>query len=233
MAGARTGDVHPDVKVLIEGFSTQSKLSNRLWISLFFLIVVVLIPTTEISSGPIDRKTIFGIGPLDKNWFDIVSFFVLIALSIAYCQAQAQAARGYAQAHSLINDLQSKDPDEAARQRLYLDLLSTPTLTRVGPLPVLLISIIPNGLKGSFVFVACAIYYVCLKILSISVQVGLPLVAVFIGWNKLHTNESFHEIIRHSGTVCGAIACVGLLQIFLIEAFNIARAARRMSRGEM
>ncbi len=233
MSDVNSPGASPIIKDFAEGFSAQSKLSNRLWITLATLIIVVLLPDPLDSSTEPIRDLPFGIGPVDPKLFDMTSFFMMAVLTVAFCQAQAQAMRAYRAAHQFIDKMGEKKPELVRRERLFLDVLSIPTLSRVGSLPVLILSMFPENQRPPLLYWLASIYYLLLKILSISIHLGLPGIALYFTWERLQSYESLPFLVLYGGPAIGAVTFLALLQIFLLDFFGFVRTACLIAKGDV
>ena len=221
------------VKDHAAAFSAQSKFSNRLWITLIALIFVVVLPAVPAgsSSCPVSyRNLAFGIGCTDPVLFDLISFFMLAVVTIAFCGAQAQAIRGYRRAQDDIDKMRERTTDQVARQREFFDSLAIPSLSRVGSLPVLILAIFRRSV---ILNILASIYYFSLKFLAVSVHIGIPIYALGSTWWTLHGNESVPWGLQWIGTAIGVVTLVALAQILLMELFHIGRTLGKFMKGEI
>lgn len=218
------------VKDHAAAFSTQSKLTNRLWITLVALIFVVVLPAGPSNCVEPYRYLTFGIGCVDSILFDSISFFMLAVLTIAFCQAQAQAIRGYRHAQNVIDKMGEPTSDLVAVQRQFFDSLAIPSLERVGSLPVLILATTsPSGT----IKILTSIYYLFLKVLEILVHLGIPIFAIVFTWARLQGNELGPLWLLWIGNGTGVVTLGALAQICYLEVVHAMGTFRKFTKGEI
>ena len=178
------GGASKQVRDLADGFSIQSKLANRLWLTLIVVAVLILLPDSS-SDNSAMRELPFKLGKTDALVFDSISFFVLAIITIAFSSARAQALLAYDLAHKTIDNIKNDD-SQTISQRQYFDILSNATLIRVGPLAVLARN---ENQTISIFYKTANIYYFVLKSFALSIYFGIPFVAIVFGWWSLCYNE--------------------------------------------
>lgn len=218
------------VKDHAAAFSAQSKLSNRLWITLIALIFVIVLPAQPGDCAEPNRNLAFGIGCTNPNLFDPISFFMLAVITIAFCGAQAEAIRGYRRAQGDIDKMGERTSDLVAGQRQFFDSLAIPSLSRAGSLPVLILAIFPRSFTLN---ILTSIYYLSLKVVAVSVHIGIPIYALDFTWRILRDNESVPCWLQWLGTAIGVVTLLALAQILLMELYHIGGTLWKFMKGEI
>ncbi len=213
-----------------EAFGAQSKLSNRLWLTLIILIFFVVLPSKTNNCVEQDHTLPFGIGCIDGALFDILSFFMLAVFMISFCQTHAGVVLAYRRAHSAINRLGEPGSDLVESQRRFFDAMTTPSLSRVGSLPILLLvkSASPSARNS-----IAAYYYLFLKIFATTSHLGIPILAFSFAWQRLIFNAATPEWVLWFGTATGVVTFVASVQICIAEVSQVSRTFRRFMRGEI
>lgn len=221
----------PDVvKDLAEAFSGQSKLSNRLWIALIAVTIFIILPVPLSNSGKSDRELPFGFGHVETNDFDLIALVILAVLTIAFCQAHAQAIRAYRLAHQIIDRLELAGTDSMVSPRQFFDFLAIPSLTRVGPLPQLLLKSAQNFSRYRCLSLLvlnwlASVYFLVLKFVANLIIFGLPAIALVIGCQRLLSNQSV-SMWAYAVAATGLVALLALAQIAVTEFCETVRGAR-------
>jgi len=218
MSDCDTNEVSQMVRDHAEGFSAQSKLGNRLWITLMVLILVVILPGQSKNCVDPNRYLPFGIGCIDTYYFDQVSFFMLAVLTIAFCQAHAETIRGNRRAQNDIDKMGDRTSELVTSQRAFFDSLSIPSLSRVGSLPVLILA---KCGRTHCINVIVAIYYLALKVISVGVHIGIPIVSLFYVGQRLRGNESIAFWVLCIGYPTFFVTFLASAQIFIIEFIHV------------
>lgn len=123
------------VKDLSELASRSFKVSNRAWLALMAVAVVVLIPRPEGTAISLP----FGFGEVDPAAFYFVTLIILVAVTIAFAATHAQAFRAHRITMAALGTLAADAVATPLRvhPRDAFDLLVEPTINRVGPLAIL------------------------------------------------------------------------------------------------
>ena len=72
-----------------------------------------------------------------------------------------------------------------------------------------------------------------LKILSISIHLRLPGIALYFAWERLQGYESLPLLILYGGDAVGAVTFLALAQIILLDIFGSARTARLIAKRDV
>jgi hypothetical protein len=204
------------VKDLAEGFSIQSKLTNRMWLAVVAVAILILLPV-DVHKNSEYRTLPFGFGEIDNQDFNIVSTFILSIISIAFCAARSQALIAYKFAHAEISKLGTDD--YVRKQRRYFDILTSPTLVRVGPLSIVLKENFPNvGKRVQFIF---SFIYLVIKILAIAVFLGVPVFAAVSGGISVLYDNKIDNILK---VLCLSIIAIDILIILLVLIIDLIYA---------
>lgn len=208
--------LHADqaVKDFAEAFSMQSRLANRIWLALFGLVFVsIQVENKDESSGVTLKQLPFALGNVEASHFASIYIFLICALSIQFFSALAQSQVAYQFAHDSIDLI----PDRA-RQRVFFNILTNPTLARVGPLGEKL----ADG--GKLVKYSSAkmdrLVYSILRALSGIVFLGLPVICVLQGWLTM-ISANVGIVVLVCGTVFGAMSLVAFQRVVPSYAKNI------------
>ena len=199
------------VRDLAEGYSIQSRITNRLWLSMLPLIFLILAPPALYDIA-VRRDLPFGFGSVEESDFRLISFFLLCALNISFHAARAQALTAYSIAHRAI-DQASNQNAPFPTQRQFFDMLHTPTLLRVGSLVVEFKSIRKFGLSrmaGPFYFLA--------KACSTMVFYGLPMYAQVFAFQLIYELPSISTTFVVVAVTVVSISMISFLQNVLVEA---------------
>lgn len=230
MLGVNSNGASKLVKDHAEAFSAQSKLSNRLWITLIALIFVVVLPVESSSCPKSAHNLPFGIGCVDPTLFDPISFFMLAVLTIAFCQAHAEAIRAYRRAQNDIDKMGERTSDLVKNQRQFFDTLSIPSLSRVGSLPVLILAVF---YPSNTLTILASIYYLVLKGIAVLVHLGIPLFAFVFVWNRLQGSGEVPCWVLWAGTATGVVTLLALVQILVVEGWQIWGTFLKFKKGEI
>lgn len=244
MPSLNTSGAPEVVKDLAEAFSGQSKLSNRLWIALIAVTFVIILPV-PLGNSPVPlgnsgesyRELPFGFGHVESNDFDLISLVILAVLTIAFCQAHAQAIRAYRLAQKIINRPELARTESMVSARQFFDLLTIPSLTRVAPLAQLLLKSAQNlsryrCLSFSALNWLASIYFLILKFVATLIIFGLPATALVIGCQRLFNNQSV-SMWTYAAAATGLVALLALVQITVTEFCQTVRLARRFQENEV
>lgn len=235
MPGANTSGAPDVVKDLAVAFSGQSKLGNRLWIGIIAVTLLIVLPAPPSSSGKSYRELPFGFGSVESNDFDLIALVILVVLTIAFCQAHAQAIRAYRLAHQTIDRLGLAGTESMVSSRQFFDLLAIPSLTRVAPLPQLLLTSAQKLSRYRCVSFSAlnwlaSFYFLILKFVANLVIFGLPAIALVIGCHRLLSNQSV-SMWAYAVTATGLVALLALVQVAVTEFCGTVRVARRFRKN--
>ncbi len=227
--------VTKQVRDLAEGFSTQSKIANRYWAMLIAVAVLILIP--DVSLDESGKKVLpFGIGKTDQNIFDVLSFFVLSIITIAFSSARAQAMLAYEYAHKEIDILEEKSKQGVGKiegnnyvsQRKYFDILATPLLIRLGSLAILAK---PSLNSRKYFKKGIQFYYLLMKHTALLIFLLIPFVSVMYGWWQVYDNDRIHFLIRIVATIVCIPTIIPLLQTWFVDACRAQFISKRIIRA--
>jgi hypothetical protein len=211
-------DVYQIAHDLAEGFSTQSKFSNKVWLALIAAATLVLFPDIDASSGNV--KLPFSLGSVGPGTYKVVGFLILTVLIISYCQTYAATHIAVRIAHDLIDKIEPES--KRLDVRSFFGLLVTPNLARVSPLAQL------TGLSR-----LAAVYYFFLKLLAITVLFVIPLIAAFFAYNQLASSLTVGKWICLISFFVLCITSTAVLQLLYTELCHTFRVAKKYWTGEL
>lgn len=123
------------VKLLAEGYSTQTKFSNRIWLSMALLLLFTTIASFQ---EPKVNKLIFLGQSVSEKWFYLLSTTVGTILYFAFCTAISQAYQAAAKFGELVDSLSATGVKLKyignVKWKDAAHLLYNPTYMRVYPL---------------------------------------------------------------------------------------------------
>lgn len=216
MSGSRDNDPTKTARDLAEGFSAQSRHSNKVWLALIAASILAVFPDVD-SAGNI--KLPFALGSVDADTYKVVGLLILAVLLIGYCQTYAAAHVAARFARGEIAKTSSKKEREQAQKIFELHL--TPTLSRVAPLVELV------RLQW-----LAAPYYVLLKALAVIVILGIPSAALFVVFVQLSRSSTVANWLYLLALAAILITCLAVLQMLVVEVRHTARAAERFWTGQ-
>jgi len=238
IGGVRDGHLLTVIRSLAEAPSTQSKVSNRLWISLAVLSLLVLFPPTSVSTSNV-RELPFGLGEVDSASFDIIICPMFSILVIAFCQAHAQTVRASLLAHRAIDQLGNSIELLGIHPRDLFDAFRHPALTRVAPLPQL--SQGPHQFEPEFSECpqwrkdVTGVYYVVLKFVATGVYFFLPAYSLIVAFLGLTPDSSSSCLMCGAYVLIylvGAVAGLTLLHLFVAEYLYVREVRNHLVNGE-
>lgn len=192
--------------------------------------ILVVLPGQEVDSGELLRNLPFGLGPVDPNVFNIITFFILAVLAIAFCQAYAQSIRVHRLAHQTIKTLNTAETDVFVGARDFYDFFIVSTLTRVAPLPQLLFV----GKNRSAVYnYLCMVYYLFLKLVVALIIFALPATALWFGFQSSFDNQSVATWVVYLAQISGVLALLALAQVGFEDLRSILKVARLFKHGAL
>lgn len=128
-----SAEIREKVKLLADGLSTQSKYSNRIWLTLAMFSLFAII------AEPNGKGEMRFLGQLvAEEWFYFYSSTISSILYIVFCSAYSQAFRAADQFRLLVNSLDNDN----AKKKFYgkviwkdaAHLLYQPTYVRIYPI---------------------------------------------------------------------------------------------------
>lgn len=213
----------PAVKDLAEGFSTQSKIANRMWLTVSIVSFFILLPDSSIDDHG-NRILPFNLGSTDVSTFNVLIFFILSIVTIAFCSARSQALIAYSFAHREIDQIE--DEKDRKQQRQFFDILTSPTLVRIGPIAVIMrqqtenVPILRKAVDKS---------YVILKHLALIVFFGVPFLSVLYGWLAIYRDTSVLDITKIICALMGISVLALVLQNWLADALSTRLIQKRFA----
>lgn len=194
------------VKDFVEAFSVQSRLANRVWLALFVLLFVNFqIGTKDLDSGLILKQLPFGLGKVETSDFAALYIFLTCALSIHFFSTLAQSQVAYKFAHDSIDIMEDRE-----RQKVFFNILTSPTLARVGPLGE---KMIDEGVSVKYSSVKLdKLIYSILRVSSGTIFLGLPVFCVLQGWFAM-ISANVGPIIFVLGTVFGIMSLAAFQRV--------------------
>jgi hypothetical protein len=196
------------VKDFAEATSTQTRVSNRAWITLMVFSIFVLLPKMKNSGVQLP----FGLVVVPEGQFYIIALPFLCVLMIAFCAAYAQEVRASRIAQNYIDKCPKLDK---LHPRDLFDILRVPNVNRVAALPQLIrrqYFSIPKK-TGLLIRRIAALFYVILKIMASTVYLGLPIYAQTQALNR------FQEI--PAGSLPTSWLIVAVYALFIMSLFTI------------
>ncbi|WP_298850455.1 hypothetical protein [uncultured Ruegeria sp.] len=224
---AETEGAKQVVKDLAEGFSLYAKLSNRLWLSLVTVLAVVVLPETQLTEdgGAITKSLPFGLGIVEKGLFDVLAFFTMCALAVSYSSARANAMLAYDLAHKAIDQI--ADPDKSiVTQRQFFDIMSYPTLLRVGPISVITRLRFKN--RKSILLMSSWMYAI-VKNMGVIITYAIPLYAIFYSYYSIAQNLNVWSWVMWVAFGTGMLASLAMVQVLLSDIVLTLGVFRRLS----
>jgi hypothetical protein len=210
------------VRDLAEGYSKQSKDSNRLWLASIAGAAVVVFPTHSL-----DDKTMvnlpFSLGAVPSSIFEPVGFFILFILFMAYCQAYAHAHNADYFSQRRLDELERNNPKALARD--FYDNLVASSFARVWPLVYLLRISCGGALKT-----VQLLYYVLLKFLTTVILLGIPLTALWVSYRPLL--EASPTLILVASSFALMFTTVAVAQIVFAEFQHGSRVITKLQKLE-
>lgn len=205
-----------ELRLLTEVASKAFAFSNKTWLALMAVALVILLPHAE--GQPVTLP--FALGTVTPTAFHAVAVVMLVAVTLAFACAHAQAYRAYLAATRLLDATRDDSVVEGTRihPRDLYDLLTQPTINRVGPLAQLL-----RGAKYQFFpdkpsapaarqFVVNA-YYVLLKLVAFTFYFVVPSAALLDAFRS----AALSGVYRWLGGFGVLVAAVALAQIMVWE----------------
>ena len=210
---------------LAEAGSTQAKIANRYWLALavFSVLFILSFGTTSVAKLP------FGIGQVEKNNIATIGVILISVFSVAFAAAHAQVIRVTKLAHTVLKELSNQNLFGYGHGvRDIYDSLRTPSIGRVAPLVQLVGGIIFfRDLKSEHNKVRHwqSKFYLVLKIPTIVVYIGLPLITIVrLCYNLNFAARSWDLFLVYISLVFAAGAVAGLI-VLLHSEFNAVKTA--------
>jgi len=163
-------EIREKVKLLADGFSIQSKHSNRIWLSMALLLLFALFAMIE---GPnMDGQMQFLGQSVAEKWFYFISTIVSTILYFVFCTAYSQAFQAAEKFGQLMEDIENGNSNKTYLAKLSwkdaAHLLYHPTYMRVYPLTHAL------SWKWAKIF-----YFVSFRIIAVVFYFLLPAATIF------------------------------------------------------
>lgn len=209
---------------LSDGVSACYRSSNRAWLALITVSVVVLLPRAP---GD-DVELPFGLGTVAATSFSSVAIIILVAVTLGFAAAHAQAFRANTLAQRLLRTASADDRLEGVsiHPRDYFDLVVAPTINRVGPLAQLLrgdSQLLPASARAKPIRqVVVTTYYVALKVIASFFYYVLPGAALVHAGHQASLAGT-RRMLAYLGL---GIAGAALLQIVVHEIVHVFVVAR-------
>jgi hypothetical protein len=222
------------IKELAAAGSSQSNVSNKIWIGLMTAVVVAVLPRVSTSGQCTVLALPLGLGNIDPKWFDPILFLILVVLTIAFSAAHAQQVRAQKLAQSFLKSI-SHQPSSFAGiyPRDLYDVFRLPSLNRVAPLA--------QSVRGKYQFYphsrqcprwlrwGSTVYYVLLKLMAMAVYFCLPAVALWLSYTRANPSG----FLRWSLLAIGAVALIALIQGLFEDILYSAGVARVISSAQI
>ena len=181
-------EAHQVVRGHASAFSAQSKLANRSWLVVLTLVVYSTQTATLVDNESL-KKLPFGFGTAAATDFDVAIYFIISIATISFCALFAQTLRVYDAAHTEIGKLEN-----VAKQRQFFDILTNPTLFRVGPL-----SLTNIATANNFINRVMRIYYLFLRGFAGIIMLGVPAFGVAMTAHNLTQTSCVHFLLQGFG----------------------------------
>jgi hypothetical protein len=226
---AHNGDWLGQVKELAAGVSVQTQVANRVWLALMTVALVAELPHGTDKSP--DLSLPFGLGNVSSTYFYPVAFFILVVLAVAFAAAHAQVIRAGVQAHRTIDSLRKLHSGGVDPREMF-DMARTPSLNRVAPLAQLAIDQV-SSITGQRWWVRGlgVLYYLLLKILSVLVYYGLPVLAVTMAYTNAFGHGLSDNVFFSFAKVAVCAALLALVHVFVSDIRYSCRVVRRLWRS--
>jgi len=218
------------IRDLAAAVSLQSKVANRLWLTLMTVVVFSLLQM----AAPQQQTQVslpLNLGAIPMGILYPVLFAILIILTVAFSSAHAQQVRARKYANRYINLLPTTEKEPHPRE--LFDMLCQPSIARVAPLA--------QTLRGDYQFFetikdcpawrwhTSTVYYAILKASAIGIYFLLP------GWALLSVGLQLwrKDIVPVPLLTLAPIGLIPLLQVTVsevVDAWGILRTVKRPSR---
>lgn len=223
--------IPPLLRDLVDAASTQARVTNRVWLLLVVVSLLVVLPRS-----PDQRVTLpFELGSVEASYFVFVALPMLSVLVIAFCTSHAQTIRVQLLAYRTFASKTNTSTDNLDIRDLF-DALRIPSVSRVAPLAQVL-----RGKHQFFpdkpncprwIVYTTAVYYVLLKILCIIVYLGFPAGALIIACSQYKSTPIVNPVPEWSKWFVWAFvfaAIVALFQTFIAEFIHIVKALQAIT----
>ena len=224
----------PEVlKDLANAATTQVHVSNRYWLVLLVASTFVAFPG-DVKSGMIQLP--FNLGKVYQQDFSVVGLLMVSVLVIAFCSAHAQVLRVQSFVHRMLENNALGEMPGGHDGRDFFDALRVPSITRVAPLPQLVRGRnqffidkvkVPNG-----TLIATGMYYAFLKILSIFVYFGFPVLALTVAVSRYRNPAEGGPHLEWLVWPFVVGAAITLIQLLIYEVHHIWKALKAISLRE-
>ena len=222
----------PPVKDLANACSTQVRVTNRYWLALLGVTLVVVFPR-DLPDGL--TKLPFDLAVVPTSIFGLLGLIMVATITIAFCTAHAQVMRALDIANTIIRRTY-KVPSAMAHDdsKELFDALCEPSIARVAPLAQIA--------RGKYQFFSgrddcpiwlmrlTAAYHIMLKSCSILVYWGVPALAMCIATARYHVREDFAWKLNRLVWLLVIMASFALIQMFFLELRQIVRASKDILR---
>lgn len=220
------------VKEFAAAVSTQSQVTNRVWLVLITVALFAILPQKD-NASPDMLKLPLGLGQTNAQTFWTMMFALLIVLTIAFCSAYVLQFRAQSLVHKFINRTGEKDGNfGGADLRQWFDILRVPTFNRVSPLAQLLRVWLrtkkDTRIRRFAAGLICALYYLFLKFTAMLVYFGLPVYALY----RVYGERSLVQTHRWTVYTGFAAAVLGIIQAALCDVFSLRNILPHIWRGD-
>jgi len=213
-----------ELKEISELTSTCYRTSNRAWLALMTVAAVVLVPRggTEKVDLPFD------LGSVSSSAFYAIALTMLVAVTIAFAAAHAQAFRAQKLAVAALAGLSADAKAEPTRlhPRDVFDALQQPTINRVGPLAQLIrgrYQFFPEAAKApNWLRWLVNLYYFILKGVAFAFYFLVPSAALIQAFRAVNIVGGWKWLAWIGVVVAGG----ALLEVMWMELVHIARVIK-------
>jgi hypothetical protein len=226
------------VKLVAEAASVQAKVTNRLWLAVIAVTIVVFLPTTP---GATTVQLPFNLGAVPPGAFYPVVFAILSILAVALAAAHAQQVRADRIAHHVVTELSSgagKREPVSLHLRDLLDILRHPSLTRVAPLAQVITGHYHSQIKSDDSqgpgtnkrrAWTLAAFYLLLKLFTLVVLFVIPMAGVVVAYRRV--TMALDGWLLYVLALTGLVAFLSLLLAAIADSRSVRRVAATLCRG--
>lgn len=208
-------------KTLADAVSTQAQVANKAWFAMMTVALFATLPREIGSTNTL--KLPFGLDSVPASSFYLVAYPLMVILVIAFSSAHAQQIAAQNDAQDILNHL-ARGHGSQIQPRTWFDMWRKPSLNRVGPLPMSLKYIFPEGMNHKLGKVLVRFYYAVLKIVALAIYFVFPLYALWhVYLSRLGLGATVNVYL-----VGALLATLTLFQIFLLEIRYAWRAGKHI-----
>jgi hypothetical protein len=215
MSETKSAEVPPVIHDLAEAFNQQAKYSNKIWLVLIATSALILFHQVD-DHGMIALP--FSFGSVDQKRYNILAFMILVILLISYCQAYARLQITTRFVHGFIEQLNNS---QKLDHRKFFDNLVASSFFRVSGL-----------VEGTRIKPLAAIYYLALKVVAISILLGIPLWALASLFIQLMA-DPLSGWIYFIAFLALSVTCIAVLQVLYLEFRHMVRVANHYWKGSL